>query len=199
MDEGYIKFNCEWKKDAPLASAQLVEIQKARQQMYLWGLIGAYDNGIGFGNISQRLQDNQFIISGSTTGQLSTIHAQHYCSVTDFDIDRNLVYCKGPIIASSESMSHAVIYQECPEINAVIHIHQLDLWRQLLHQIPTTSVQATYGTPEMAKEIIRLLQETTVRSEERFFAMAGHEEGLIAFGRSMQEAVAVVQKHTIPS
>lgn len=195
MDEGYIKFNCQWNKGDAFPPATLATIQKGRAKMYEQGLIGVYDNGIGFGNISQRYHQNQFIISGSTTGQFSVLQPQHYSLVTSFSIEQNRVECKGPIIASSESMSHAVIYQECPEINAVIHIHHLSLWRKLLFQIPTTSADATYGTPEMAAAIIHLIKTSSVRNETRFLAMAGHEEGLIVFGKTMSEAVKVVQQY----
>ena len=189
MDEGYIKFNCIWEKTSALPENQLAELNKARDQMYQQGLIGAYDNGIGFGNISQRWSEHHFVISGSATGNFPKLNEQHYALVTHFDIDQNQVHCEGPIIASSESMSHAVIYQECPEINAVIHIHHLAFWKKLCGQIPTTSINAAYGSPEMAREIIRLLQQTSVRTKEQFFAMAGHEEGLIGFGQNMATAI----------
>jgi len=150
-------------------------------------LIGAYENGIGFGNISQRHQKNQFFISGSATGNFPQLNETHYSLVTDFNIEQNWVKCQGPIIASSESMSHAVIYQECPEVNVVIHVHHLSWWKKLLHTIPTTSVQAAYGTPEMAYEIIRLFKESEI-SKKGILAMAGHEEGLFGFGKNFSEA-----------
>ncbi len=187
MDEGYIKFNAIWTKEKAFAKKLLLELNTCRQLMYDMKLIGAYDDGIGFGNISQRFQQNQFFISGSATGNFSQLDEGHYSLVTDFNVEHNWVKCKGPIIASSESMSHAVIYQECPEVNVVIHIHQLAWWKKLLYKIPTTSDQTAYGTPEMAKEIIRLFRESDV-NKTRVFAMAGHQEGLFSFGKNYKEA-----------
>jgi hypothetical protein len=40
-----------------------------------------------------------------------------------------------------------------------------------------------YGTPEMALEVRRLLRE----SDSQVFAMGGHPEGLVAFGKSFDE------------
>lgn len=187
MDEGYIKFNAIWNKGKPFSKSLLNDLNTYRDLMFQMNLIGAYDNGIGFGNISQRHQYNQFFISGSATGNFAQLDEQHYSLVTDFNIQENRVNCEGPIIASSESMSHAVIYKECPEVNVVIHVHQLSWWKKLLHKIPTTPDTATYGSPEMAHEIIRLFQESDV-AKKRVFAMAGHQEGLFGFGKNFREA-----------
>jgi L-ribulose-5-phosphate 4-epimerase len=54
IDEGYIKFNAQWKKGEALPSPFLQPLLQARQQLYDLKLIGAYENGIGYGNISRR-------------------------------------------------------------------------------------------------------------------------------------------------
>ena len=161
MDEGYIKFRANRRRTPPLSHSTISTLNYWRQVMYQHQLIGAYPNGIGYGNISQRWKNtNQFIISGSKTGNYKILNEQHYSKVTDFDIHKNTVFCEGAIIASSESMSHAVIYQYCPTVQGVIHVHHLELWRHLLFKVPTTASGATYGSPEMATSIIDLLKQT---------------------------------------
>ena len=189
-DEGYIKFKANWIKKKALPDQRVEGIRHWRNLLFKEGLIGVYPDGIGFGNISQRYFSNQFIISGSATGHLPELQAEHFSLVTHFDIDQNKVTCEGPIIASSESMSHAVIYQECPEVNAVIHIHHLGWWEKWKDRLPTTAESATYGTPEMAKAIIGLLRESDLRHREKIFIMAGHREGIIAFGDQLPTVVA---------
>ncbi len=189
MEEGYIKFRCDWEKGPAISQNLLQSISWGRQEMYTQGLIGAYDNGIGYGNISERLKEEKFIISGSATGGFKKLASTHYSMVQKIDVQNNRVWCSGPIKASSETMSHAVIYQNCPEVNAVVHIHDLGLWKSIIHQAPTTHASVPYGTPEMAKEIIRLLKQTDVRHHTGYFAMAGHEEGIIAFGKNMKHAI----------
>ena len=189
MDEGYIKFNCDWKKGPALPSHKLGSINWGRQRMYDCGLIGVYENRIGYGNISERSAEEKFIITGSATGGIEELEPIHYSLVHKIDIEKNKVWCSGPIQASSETMSHAVIYQTCPEVNAVVHIHDLNLWKTLIHQVPTTNPSVGYGTPEMANEIIRLLVQTNVRQHAGYFVMAGHEEGIIAFGENMEQAI----------
>ena len=90
-------------------------------------------------------------------------------------------------------MSHAVIYRECPAVQAVIHVHHLELWEQLLHKVPTTDASAKYGTPEMANSIVELLKKTDLRGT-KLFVMEGHEEGIFSFGNSLDEAVEIILK-----
>jgi len=188
MDEkGYIKFNCNWIKSEPKSFSKFIEINNWRNKLYDLGLIGVYPNGIGFGNISIRDNLNQFIITGSATGGIEKLSEQHYTKVTEFSLEKNSLTCEGPIKASSESLTHAAIYQTNPEVNVVIHVHNLNLWKKLINKIPTTSKDAEYGTPEMAKEIIRLFNETDVK-EKKILAMEGHKEGIISFGNTMEEA-----------
>jgi len=192
MDEGYIKFNVQWKKAPPLPTAILRDIRHWRDEMHRRGLIGVYENGIGYGNISTRYgADGRFIISGSATGHLPTLLPAHFTEVTGFDIEKNRVACRGPAVASSESMSHAVVYRDCPEVNGVIHIHHAALWAFLLHQVPTTDAGAAYGSPEMAGSIVRLLRETDLR-QQKIFVMEGHPEGVFSFGETLAAAAGAI-------
>ncbi len=192
IDEGYIKFNPVWTQTEPLPWDRLENLNYWRDVMYEHQFIGAYDNGIGFGNISLRWEDtDQFVISGSATGNFPKLNGQHYSLVTDVDIAKNTLHCQGPIVASSESMSHAVIYQECPWVNAVIHVHHLEYWQKLLHKLPTTPESVSYGSPEMAQSIVKLLRETNLQNG-KLFVMAGHEEGLFAFGETLSAAAAIL-------
>ena len=187
MDEGYIKFHCNWIEAEPISINQLRDINEWRNTLFNLGLIGAYNNGIGFGNISKRLNNRTFIITGSATGGLKRLNENHYVLVDEYNLQQNSLACTGPIKASSESLSHAVIYECSDETNAVIHIHNFDLWEKLIHHVPTTREEILYGTTEMANEIRRLFIETDVKTE-KIIAMAGHEEGIIAFGKTLDEA-----------
>lgn len=192
MDEGYIKFNCHWIRAEPIPFVGLREINQWRDKLYSLGLIGAYDNGIGFGNISVRSQGNSFIITGSATGNFKKLTGDHYVSVHDCDLAKESLICTGPIKASSESLSHAVIYEFSPETNSVIHIHNMDMWKRLMDQISTTDKNAAFGTSEMASEIKKIIKEP--KGKEKIFVMGGHEGGVIAFGKSLDEAGDILLK-----
>ena len=63
----YIKFNCNLIKGT-VEKEKIEELNYWRNKLFEMGLIGVYENGVGFGNISERTQGNKFIITGSTTG-----------------------------------------------------------------------------------------------------------------------------------
>ena len=195
IDEGYIKYQCHWIKQPSVTSAEIVELNYWRKQFYDLGLIGQYDNGIGFGNISVRFpQQDSWIISGTQTGGLPILEAQHYTRIVDFDWEQNSVTCQGLIKASSETLTHAGIYTANPEVNAVIHVHHLQLWQKLINRVPTTNPHCAYGTPEMAREIIRLCQQDEVR-QQQIVVMSGHEGGILTFGNNLAEAGNTLLKY----
>jgi ribulose-5-phosphate 4-epimerase/fuculose-1-phosphate aldolase len=183
MAEGYIKFNYEWIKQE--LNEDITEINKWRKELYLLNLIGI-KNEVGFGNISIR-QENNFIITGSKTGGIENLTKNHFTKVTSWYFNQNNLTCEGPIEASSESLTHAAIYTSNSDINAVIHVHNLNLWEKLMHKIPTTDEKAEFGTPEMAYEIMKLFRENYV-IKKRILVMGGHKEGIISFGKDLQEA-----------
>lgn len=192
-EEGYIKFKCRREDDFPgMPQNALQQLTEWRAVLKKEQLIGEYPNKIGFGNISVRKEENEgFFITGSATGGIEMLGKEHYAEVTDYHFEKNEVVATGKIDASSESMSHAALYESNEEVKAVIHVHHLALWKKLLHHIPTTQGDVAYGTPEMAEEIKRLYRETDL-PQRKILAMAGHEEGLISFGMSLQEAGEVL-------
>ena len=188
MNEGYIRYNCNWEKTkvvVPQSDFEKLEIW--RNKLYKKGLIGLYKNGIGFGNVSCRIDESlKFYITGSVTGKFEFLKPEHIALVNSFSLKDNSINCIGPTKASSESLSHAIIYETLPEINSVIHIHHLGIWEKHINKLPTTAEYAEYGTPEMAIEIRKLLKDTN-NAEQKTIVMAGHKEGIIAFGKTLKE------------
>ena len=186
-ETGVIKFNCNWIKSEPLASGLLIDLNSWRNIMFELGFIGVNDEDIGYGNISIRLNENEFIISGSATGKLTNLTNEHYTKVVEYDLEKNSLSAVGPILASSESLTHAVIYEYDRSINAIIHIHNTTMWNQLMNKVPTTNKNVEYGTPAMAMEMIRLFDESDLR-KQKVLVMAGHQDGIISFGKDLNEA-----------
>lgn len=188
IDEGYIKFELDWTEEANNFGSEINELIKWRNKLKDMDMIGYYpDLEVSFGNISIRNGDKSFIISATQTGKLKRAEENDFCTVTDYDIEKNKVWCKGPKQASSESLTHAAIYEMDDSIKAVIHIHHNILWMNMLNKVPTSRKNVSYGTPEMAKEIKRLFAEEDLGAE-KLLAMSGHDDGIIAFGTSLDEA-----------
>ncbi len=108
-----------------------------------------------------------------------------------------MVCCVGPVQASSEAMTHAAIYQLDQRIGAIVHVHSEDLWNRFVNRIPTTARDVAYGTPEMANEFRRLFRETNFR-QTQLAIMAGHEEGLLSVGTTLEAAARRVLGLTQP-
>ena len=91
FEEGYVKFKPEVDSCSVQCPLKAIEVLNYwRQKIYNLGLIGVYPNGIGYGNISCRYQDrNQFIISGTATGRLAQLNAEHYTLVTKVEATKN--------------------------------------------------------------------------------------------------------------
>ncbi|MBE0675240.1 MAG: class II aldolase/adducin family protein [Bacteroidales bacterium] len=194
--EGVVKFNCHWNQSGVVITDEQYEILNYwREVLFNMDLIGAYENGVGFGNLSMRIgATNQFVITGSATGDIPELEPGHYVKVNSYNIEDNAVMCSGPLKASSESLSHAAIYMADPGTNAVIHVHDLDLWNQLKGQMPTTNEEMEYGTPGLAREILRLFKESDI-FEKRIIIMGGDRAGIITFGHDMDEAVGVLMQY----
>ncbi len=196
QSEGVIKYRLEFTGGEPPCGAQLRELSAWRRMLYRLGLIGQdptrYE-GYGFGNISQRCSDapQAFLISGTQTGGIAELSPPHYCQVLECDPERNRLVASGSIQPSSEALTHGVLYALDPEIRFVMHVHSPALWSAAKKLgIPETSAEVPYGTPEMAREVGRLFG--AARAAGNILSMAGHQDGLVSFGRSAEEAGTVL-------
>lgn len=188
-DEGYIKYEIDWTPGPPPDAAAAIELDRWRRPLHEAGLIGQYpDLGIGYGNISKRCgRRGQFLITGTQTGHLAVTDERHYALVTRVDIEANTVSCSGPVRASSEAMTHAAIYALDDRVDAIVHVHSKPLWNRFLNVLPSTGAGVAFGTPDMARELARLFAAHDFE-ETGVAVMAGHDEGLISFGPSLDAA-----------
>jgi len=171
----------------------LSDLNKYRSLCFELELIGQNENryqGYGYGNISQRYKNDQFIISGTQTGALKILAIEHYCLVTQVNLKQNSLHSIGQCKPSSEALTHASVYSKNPAINCVIHAHDSTIWNatQAL-KISHTSQKITYGTPEMAKAVRQLIKENC----SGLFTMLGHEDGVIAYGKNFPDTFALLK------
>ncbi len=200
----YIKFSCERvaagitsrlpQRYGGQAPGGLAELNAYRQKLLDLHLIGLDPSGVGFGNLSVRdgATDN-FYITGSATGGIQELTLADCAKVVACDFKMNRVRYEGSALPSSESLTHAAIYESDARTGAVIHCHDSKLWATLLNQAPTTPNAAEYGTPEIANEIMQLFTRTNLRSRKTV-VMAGHEGGIVTFGKDLEEAFAVLMR-----
>lgn len=213
--EGVIKFSCRHRYERlPLEDeTTITPLFKWRELLGSYGMVGGGDpsryQGAGFGNLSVRspphLRDtsslnqsptprSQFVITGSQTGHLDVMSVSQLAWVHSYSITQMSVESTGETLPSSESLTHAMIYQLRQEISWVFHVHSPELWRardQL--KLPSTPAHISYGTQEMAHAVERLFQEEG-EPIHLILAMAGHEDGIISYGNTALEAGAAIIK-----
>ena len=161
------------------------------------GLIGRepdrYD-GAGYGNLSVRVAPfpgergrRSFLISGTQTGGSRCLKRSDFALVRAYRARSNEVWSEGQSYPSSESMTHGAVYDLSPAIRVVFHVHSPSIWNQRRGlRLLSTSDHIEYGTPAMAREVQALAQRGLL--ERGLFAMGGHEDGIISFGRNPAEA-----------
>jgi ribulose-5-phosphate 4-epimerase/fuculose-1-phosphate aldolase len=203
-EEGVIRFDLEYTTSAPLTIPGLDELNAWRRILRQLGLIGQDPErygGYGFGNISRRLppfnateNHRAFIISGSQTGHLAELSAAGFAAISAYDTSLNRVVANGPIKPSSESLTHGSVYNINNDIRVIFHVHSAEIWRcASVLNLPTTDVRVPYGTPAMAREVERLF-EGVDHIETGVFVMGGHQDGVIAFGHTVDDTGCVLMR-----
>jgi ribulose-5-phosphate 4-epimerase/fuculose-1-phosphate aldolase len=191
MAEGNVKYAAKHTISPPLEVPHWASINDARTRLHTLGLVGVTQEGIGFGNVSIRYRENEFLISGTSTGSLPELTPREYCLVSAFDLEQNQVISSGPVKASSESMTHGAVYQACANANCVIHIHSRKIFDAMLGaRCVCTPKDAEYGTPEIALAIGKCVRESG--KDEGQIVLAGHDEGVIAYGPNVERALDLV-------
>ncbi len=210
--EGVIQFQLEHTNaaiDAELSSigaldeafCQLVAWREILARTQLVGQHPARYEGFGYGNASVRVGRRSagrgrraFLITGTQTSGKDHLKLGDCALVRRYDTAGNRVVSSGRTRPSSEALSHAAVYDLGPHIQAVLHVHSPVLWSSAAAlRIPTTDPAATYGTPAMAQAIAHCYAQGRF-AERQILAMGGHEDGMVAFGRSIEEAGLVLVK-----
>lgn len=194
--EGYIKFSVRLNETNIQVPDTLQELNAVRTELFDSGMIGILPEGVGFGNVSiKEAGGHSFFISGTATGGKRILNSSDYCRVDACSVERNEVHCSGHIRASAETLSHDAVYQANASIGCVIHVHHKPLFLKLLKcTCPATSLDAAYGTPEMARDIEQLVKAHT--APHGILVMTGHEDGVIIWGRTVAEAFTVLRNHS---
>lgn len=196
VNDGIIKFQTTHKiSQIDIDPAVFDVVSDLRTQLYDLALIGQHENGIGYGNLSIRFAKqhaNDFFITGNGTGKHRDLSINGYAVVTNADINNNFIESYGQIKASSESLSHAVLYHANPYIEAVVHVHNNKLWKQLFDMELTTPPSQAFGTPEIATSIGDCMRKSP---DKGIIVMGGHQDGIIAYGNSLIETIDGLLKY----
>lgn len=89
---------------------------------------------------------------------------------------------------SSEALTHACVYRQDQTIHSVIHVHSPEIWQKTDELgLSYTPSNIAYGTPEMAVAVAELFKTGRMK-QTPIFSMLGHQDGIVAFGDSIEQA-----------
>ena len=148
------------------------------------------------GNLSVRISENAFAITPSNFDYMKMTPAD--VCVLNFDLEQ----VEGQLAPSVEASMHAAIYQVRPDVNAIIHTHQVYTSALTLIKKPIPALfdeQARFlgrsveiipyapsGTGMLKKTVAK-----HVRNHNNAFMMQNH--GALVFGHDMERAVHNVE------
>ena len=195
IDDGVIKYDrSNFSQCGPISFLEYSDLEYWRKKLYKLNLIGEYPEAlVGFGNMSvvkdysEFFESSlpQFVITGTQTGKFSDLDGSQYTRVLDYNINQLKINMMGVIEASSEALTHAAIYVYNPTIKSVFHIHSSNIWSNMIKDNSDyTAANIPYGTVEMAYAT----QKCIHGKNSGVFCMRGHEDGVVIYGTSMEEA-----------
>lgn len=192
MNEGYIKFQPVKIGENIPNNEELQELINLRAFLKKHGLIGMLPDGIGFGNVSTRTNKG-IIITASQTGNIDNVRPKDFVFVTNYDLQQNKVLFTGIHQPSSETLTHAAIYEANPKVKFIAHFHSTPIWQKLLYCNIKTNGNAPYGTIEIALEAKQFVQNTG--NVTGIFALSGHCDGVVAYSDEISKLIQVISEH----
>ncbi|MCX7775568.1 MAG: class II aldolase/adducin family protein [Spirochaetaceae bacterium] len=208
--EGIIKYACHWQQSVLRTCETADKVLAVRNTLWQQGLIGAAADGTGFGNVSsavsldealelapdmaERVQSRYhagrrcFLVTGSQTGREAVLGVSGLALVLEWSLAANELVCAGPVRASSESLTHAALYEADSRIGGVVHVHAPWYWEHWPEDAPCTAADILYGTPAMGYEIQKIWRETG-GALAGVVCMGGHRDGLLAWGPTVEQAM----------
>ena len=187
-----IKFTLDFHHQQVCNREMTAALSSWRLVLHRLGLIGCDPgryHGLGSGNISSRRTEEpgHFLISGTQTGTCPWLAPEQYALVTRCDPGRNVIGATGGVRPSSEALTHGQLYQQDPRIMAVVHAHSPEIYRHWASLgLLRTADDAHYGTVAMAMAVKELFAAGLY--ERGLFVMGGHEDGVVSFGTTLEEA-----------
>ncbi len=186
--EGVIQFGHTLTKTTPpfTSGADFAALQSWRDILHRLSLLGQSEGlygGFAWGNLSMRTpaMGSAFLISATQTGGLEHTARSDWVLINECDLGTFQVVAVGLNPPSSESITHAMVYEADPNIACIAHVHNHDIWKHSNKlDLPSTSPATRYGSPAMAAEVARLMVRHPVRP--LVFTTEGHEDGVFACG-----------------
>ena len=191
--EGVIRFNYQMTEEtSPQTIKNYEDIEFYRRLLYPSKVIG-YDEKeqVGYGNMSKRVNNLEFVITASQTGHITELLTKHYVHVKSCHPTKMMIEAIGFMAPSSEALTHYSIYEARPDINHVFHCHHQGNWEYMIeNDYPSIGEDIEYGTMEMANAV----QELIAKDHTGLFVMKGHHSGFVSYSLDGRGASRAIKK-----
>ena len=192
------EYSLRYTRTKEIAVKECNKIEKIRMRLYSLGLIGAYCDGIGFGNISVRYKKkSSFVITSKETGEFPKLNPNYYSFVKKVDLEKFTVYAIGPSKPCDEAINHACIYDLDSQINAVIHVHNEKLWDYMLKNDYLSTNDTLWDSNKIVEDIKKMYKDIDPFLNNAF-VLKGDFEGVVTFGKTLKDAekalLEIIQK-----
>jgi L-ribulose-5-phosphate 4-epimerase len=201
QDEGVINFKAQHQHSllsTRTYSTLSQELSAWRSLFWTLQIIGQNHQryqGAGYGNVSARITPfniarghRPFMITGTQTGHKESLSLDEYSIVTQYQLHTHTLSSYGQLLPSSESMTHAALYDLNPCVRYIFHAHAPCIWHQAKNlKLPITAANIAYGSLEMVYAVQRLYQQGKF-SLGQVLVMKGHQDGVMSCGTTAEEA-----------
>jgi ribulose-5-phosphate 4-epimerase/fuculose-1-phosphate aldolase len=175
---------------APFPIHEILDAKTLRHVKRLYGL-----GGLSYGNLSGRKDRNRFWMSASGVNKAELeVPGQDILLVSGFDASiPGMIISVPPDLTprrvSVDAIEHFMIYQEHPEVGAIVHVHA---W---IDGIRSTEVNYPCGTVELAEAVAELVRQEP-NPATAVIGLKNH--GITITGRSMREIFERVEGKILP-
>ena len=153
------------------------------------------------GNLSFRINNNEFIITGSQLPSKKNLKRDDFALVHSCKYEGNMceVEYSGVVPPSSETMLHDLLYKKLPYVNAIFHGHddigllivdkliKMNVSPDLLNGVVTRNAPKP-GTRETPDAVLDVVGDNV-----KYVLILGH--GFVSFGRSVEEVGKIALKN----
>jgi ribulose-5-phosphate 4-epimerase/fuculose-1-phosphate aldolase len=175
---------------APFPLKEVLPERDIRHLNKLYGI-----GGLSYGNLSARKNKDHFWMSASgiDKSKMSEV-GKDFLYITGYDVGKNAMKVSippgiKPKRASVDAIEHWMIYQEHPEVGAIVHIHA---W---MDGIEATEINYPCGTVQLAESVANLVK----RSPDPAQAVIGlKNHGLTITGTSLDDIFERIEGKIIP-
>lgn len=176
---------------APFPLEELVSERELRHIKLLYGI-----GGLSYGNLSARAADGSgFWMSASGVDKSHLVEiGRDVLLIRGYDLERRVIKVSvpphvRPRRASVDAIEHAMIYEEHPSVQAIVHIHA---W---MEGVPSTQINYPCGTRELARAVSEIVRQAPDPSQ----AIVGlKNHGLTITGTSLDNIFERIEGKVIP-